>query len=80
VSSTCSGDILDLAVDDKIVDRSGSWFSYGETRLGQGRDNARKTLEENPEMMAEIRQKVLASRGFADPALQDQTEEANEEA
>lgn len=74
-----SGDVLDLAVEDKIVDRSGSWFSYGETRLGQGRDNARKTLEENPEMMVEIRKKVLAARGFADPSLQNQPAEETEE-
>jgi recombination protein RecA len=67
-----SGDLLDLAVEDKIVDRSGSWFSYGETRLGQGRDNARKTLEENPEMMLEIRGKVLVARGVADPSLQSE--------
>jgi recombination protein RecA len=59
-----SGDVLDLAVTDRIVERSGSWFSYGETRLGQGRDNARKFLEEQPDMLEEIRQKVLTARGF----------------
>ncbi|MDG2389936.1 MAG: recombinase RecA [Planctomycetaceae bacterium] len=67
-----SGDLLDLAVEDKIIDRSGSWFSYGETRLGQGRDNARKTLEENPEMMVEIRGKVLVARGVTDPKSQNE--------
>jgi len=67
-----SGDLLDLAVEDKIIDRSGSWFSYGETRLGQGRDNSRKTLEENPDMMLEIRGKVLVARGVADPNLQNE--------
>ncbi|HUG17778.1 MAG TPA: recombinase RecA [Planctomycetaceae bacterium] len=56
-------DILDLAVLEKIVDRSGSWFSYGETRLGQGRENARKFLEEQPEILEELRQKILEIHG-----------------
>ena len=60
-----SGDILDLAVEDKIADKSGSWFSYGKTRLGQGRDKARLFLEENPDMLEEIRLKVLDARGFS---------------
>ena len=59
------GDVLDLATEDRIVSRSGSWFSYGETRLGQGRDKARIYLGENPELCEELRQKVLAARGFA---------------
>ena len=58
-------DVLDLAVEDRIVDRSGSWFSYGKTRLGQGRDRVRQYLEENPEMLAELIHKVRVARGFA---------------
>ncbi|MCP4783840.1 MAG: recombinase RecA [Fuerstiella sp.] len=58
-------DLLDLAVEDKIIDRSGSWFSYGKNKLGQGRDRARLFLEENPDAVIEIRNKVLAARGFA---------------
>ncbi len=71
------GDLLDLAVEDRIVDKSGAWFSYGKDRLGQGRDKARLYLEENPQVCAEIRQKVLAARGFAAPVEEagDQTEE-----
>jgi recombination protein RecA len=57
------GDVLDLAVEDRIVERSGSWFSYGETRLGQGRDKARVFLEENPDLLEQLSQKVLAARG-----------------
>jgi recombination protein RecA len=57
------GDVLDLAVEDRIVERSGSWFSYGETRLGQGRDKARAFLEENPDLLEQLAQKVLAARG-----------------
>ena len=67
--STCGismeGDVLDLAVEDRIVDKSGSWFSYGETRLGQGRDKARAYLEENPDLLEELKQKVLVKRGIA---------------
>ncbi len=57
-------DVLDMAVEDRIVQRSGSWFSYGETRLGQGREKARLWLVENPDMLEEIRAKVLVARGF----------------
>ncbi|MBX3451135.1 MAG: recombinase RecA [Planctomycetaceae bacterium] len=53
------GDVLDLATNYRVVERSGSWFAYGSTRLGQGRDKARQFLEENPEMLAEIREKVV---------------------
>jgi recombination protein RecA len=60
------GDILDLAVEDRIIEKSGSWFSYGETRLGQGRDKVRAFLIENPDLVEQLRQKILAARGFAD--------------
>ncbi|MBM80349.1 MAG: recombinase RecA [Planctomycetaceae bacterium] len=60
------GDIMDMAVEDKIIQKSGSWFSYGKTRLGQGKEKARTHLEENPEMTEEIKQRVLAARGFSD--------------
>lgn len=62
-----SGDVLDLAVEDRIVERSGSWFSYGKEKLGQGRDRVRDHLEETPELLEEIRLKVLEKRGFAAP-------------
>lgn len=55
-------DLLDLAAASNIVTRSGTWYSYGATRLGQGRDNARLFLRDNPELMKELRQKVLAER------------------
>ena len=57
-------DLVDLAVDEKIIARSGSWFSYGKIKLGQGRDRARAFLEENPDAVAEIRDKVLVAKGF----------------
>jgi recombination protein RecA len=54
------GDVLDLGVLHNVVERSGTWFSYEKTRLGQGREKARTHLEENPEIMQQIRDKVLA--------------------
>jgi recombination protein RecA len=53
------GDLLDLAVQENIVEKSGSWFSYDETRLGQGREAARMFLKENPEVTQEMRKKIL---------------------
>ncbi len=61
-----TGDLLDLAVEDGIVNKSGSWFSYGEVRLGQGRENSKAHIAENPEMFEEIKQKVLVARGVAE--------------
>jgi len=52
------GNILDVAADADIVKKAGAWYSYGETRLGQGRENSKEFLEENPEMLKEIEQKV----------------------
>lgn len=62
------GEILDLAVKLDIVQKSGSWFNYGETRLGQGRDNAKEYLKANPELAAEIEAKV---RDNADKLLKN---------
>lgn len=52
------GDVLDLGVEHKIVQKSGAWFNYGSERLGQGRDNARVTLRANPKMCKEIATKI----------------------
>jgi recombination protein RecA len=61
------GDLLDLAVNCKIVDKSGTWFSYGSERLGQGRENARKFLKENQDIKQEIDQKVREKLGLRPP-------------
>ncbi|TXC82009.1 recombinase RecA [Luteibaculum oceani] len=53
-----SGEILDLAVDHNVVKKSGSWFSYGETKLGQGRDSVKSLIEDNPELMAELEEQI----------------------
>ena len=56
-----TGELLDLAVEKDIIHKSGAWFSYGEERLGQGRDNIKNLLAENKELAAEIEEKVLAT-------------------
>jgi recombination protein RecA len=53
-----SGDILDLAVTNNIVEKAGAWFAYGEGKIGQGREAAKTYLEENPKVMEEIAKKV----------------------
>jgi recombination protein RecA len=57
------GDLMDLAMADKLIEKSGSWFNYGDMRLGQGRENAKQFLRDNPEIAEEITVKVMASRG-----------------
>lgn len=59
-----SGDVLDLGVTDNIVEKSGSWYSYGGNRIGQGRENARAYLDTNQETMLEIEQRIMEKRGF----------------
>ena len=59
------GDILDLAVTHKIVNRSGSWFKYGEAYLGQGKEKARAYLVGNPHIREELQTKVLVAGGYA---------------
>src|SRR5215467_13283687 len=58
------GDLIDLAIEDKIIDKSGAWINYGDMRLGQGRENAKQYLRDNPALMDEITRKVLEKRGL----------------
>jgi len=51
-------EILDLAVENNLIKKSGSWFSYGETKLGQGRDAVKKLIQDNPELMEELEGKI----------------------
>ena len=70
-----AGSILDLAVQDEIIQKSGAWFSYQDARIGQGRDNARKFLEENPDVAKEIeeqiRQKAMSAMAPVAPLDED---------
>jgi recombination protein RecA len=61
-----SGDILDLGVRLEIVKKSGTWFSYGDERIGQGRENAKKYLSDNPAVAQEIEEKIKAAAGLTD--------------
>jgi len=56
------GDLLDLAIAAKLVDKTGTWLRYGETHLGQGREKARQFLKDNPAVAKELREKILASK------------------
>jgi recombination protein RecA len=58
------GDLIDLAIEDKLIEKSGSWINYGEMRLGQGRENAKQYLRDNPALVDEITRKVLEKRGL----------------
>jgi len=58
------GDLLDLALGCEVVERSGTWLSYGDIRLGQGRENAKKYLAENRDLCEELKSKVLAAKGL----------------
>ncbi len=65
------GDLLDLAVDKDIVDKRGSWYIYGETRLGQGRENVRRFLKENEDLRGEIESRVREVYGIAAPVPEE---------
>ena len=67
------GDMLDLAVVQNIVDKSGAWYSYNDERIGQGRENAKVYLKEHPEMVADIDRKVRLGYGLP---VAGETEEA----
>ena len=70
------GDIIDVAVDNEIIEKSGTWFSYGEERLGQGRENVKRFLLENPDMFKEIEIKVRKALGIIQekPASEEKKE------
>ncbi len=70
------GDLLDMALASDIAQKSGAWINYGDVRLGQGRENAKTYLQENPDLTKEIKHKVLVDRGVIEP---DKKEEAKEE-
>jgi recombination protein RecA len=85
---SAAGDLVDLASEDGIVEKSGAWFSYKGTRIGQGRENAKAFLKENPAMFAEVRQRVLEKRmaaaeamgrGRAAPAAKPEADEDDDE-
>jgi len=60
---SATGDLIDLAVETDVVQKSGAWFSFGEVRLGQGRENAKKFIKENTDLFTEIKSLVLKAKG-----------------
>ena len=73
------GNILDIAVNLDIIEKSGSWFSYNTDRIGQGRENAKRYLAENPEIAAEIEKKIRDNYAQAfEKSLVDEEEQKEE--
>ncbi len=69
------GELIDYGVKLDIIDKSGSWFSYGATKLGQGKENAKNTLKENPELKEEIEHKIKEALGFGEKMPVEKPEE-----
>ena len=63
------GELLDIGLEQKIIDKSGSWFSYGDVRIGQGRENAKQFLHENADLASEVENKVRKTLGIGGPEL-----------
>jgi recombination protein RecA len=64
-----TGELLDIGLEQKLIEKSGSWFSYGDVRLGQGRENAKLFIKENADLAGEIEKKVRAFLGIGGPEL-----------
>jgi recombination protein RecA len=64
-----TGELLDIGIENKIIEKSGSWFSYGDVRLGQGRENAKLFIKENVDLSSEIEGKVRRILGIGGPEL-----------
>jgi recombination protein RecA len=75
---SASGDLVDMAVEDEVIKKSGAWFSYGDIRLGQGRENAKVFLTDNPDLFQEVRQAMLVKRGLVPVPDKAVTQDAGE--
>jgi len=64
-----TGELIDIGLENRIIEKSGSWFSYGDVRIGQGRENAKAFLHENVDLAAEIESKVRKALGIGGPEL-----------
>lgn len=77
---SASGDLIDMGVEEGVVQKSGAWFSFGEVRLGQGRENAKTFIRENEDLFNEIRQLVLEKKGvLGKPAAAPEGDDADED-
>ncbi|CAI3356940.1 recombinase RecA [Enterococcus cecorum] len=73
------GELLDMAVDVDLVDKSGAWYSYNGERIGQGRENVKNYMKDHPEMVSELLAKVRDAYGIGDGTTIEATEEAEQE-
>ncbi|TLP38541.1 recombinase RecA [Arcobacter arenosus] len=73
------GELIDYGVKLDIVDKAGAWFSYEDTKIGQGKENSKVFLKDNPEIAREIEQKILAAMGINDELIQGETETTEED-
>jgi recombination protein RecA len=71
---SAEGELIDYGVKLDIIDKSGAWFSYGTEKLGQGKENAKQTIKENPELRAEIEGKIKEGLGFGAGLTVDESE------
>lgn len=76
---SASGEILDLAVENGIVEKSGAWYSYGDDRIGQGRENAKTFLRANPDTLSSIRSKLLELKGQNTGSREEKTSDTTPE-
>ena len=73
-----TGELLDLGVSAGLVEKSGSWFSYGNQRIGQGRENAKTFMKENPDIANELETAIRSNAGLVQEQMMD-TSIANED-
>jgi recombination protein RecA len=76
---SAEGDLVDLASEQKIINKAGAWYSYKEEKIGQGRENVKKYLLDNPKLMNEIKQEVLKANGLVDEVETTTAAKANKE-
>ncbi|AXH10900.1 recombinase RecA [Malaciobacter halophilus] len=69
------GELIDYGVKLDIVDKAGAWFSYGDAKIGQGKENSKQFLKDNPEIAKEIESKILVAMGIKDDIIQGEPEE-----
>lgn len=74
------GETLDLGVEAGVIDKSGAWYSYNDDRIGQGRENVKNFLRDNPDILSEIRNKILDNKGFKTSSGATETEAAESDA
>lgn len=71
-----SGEIVDLGVEYNVIKKSGSWFSYGDSKLGQGRETVKQLVMDNPELAEELRAKIVAAMNGTEQHETNETESA----